>query len=229
MSDGHEPSGPGREEPGHPGGTRRAVHVVEDDEPVRRGIAMLLGAAGIQVETHPSAVAFLDALADLDEGSVGCVLTDMRMPGMDGLELLNRLRDQGVRLPVIVMTAHGDVSTAVRAMKAGAADFVEKPFDDELLLEAIAAALGASGASGADTAATRIAALSQREREVLELLVAGKSNKLIARELALSPRTVEAHRARLMERLGVRSLAEAVRLSVQAELARRRDAGDDRT
>jgi len=143
------------------------------------------------------------------------------MPGLDGLELLSRLKQGGFRRPVVVMTAHGDVSTAVRAMKAGALDFVEKPFDDGALLAVVEAALGtsqAAGAAGADDAAERVAALSPREREVLDLLIAGKPNKQIARDLGLSPRTVEVHRARLMARLGVGSLAEAVRLAVRAEL-----------
>ena len=207
-----------------PGPASRAVHVIDDDEAVRRALAMLFRSAGIPVETHPSGSAFLEALPALREDAVGCVLTDVRMPGLDGLELLRRLKQGGFRRPVVVMTAHGDVAMAVRAMKAGAVDFVEKPFDDEALLAATEAALGtpqASGAAGADDAAERIAALSPREREVLDLLVAGKPNKLIARDLGLSPRTVEVHRARLMARLGVGSLAEAVRLAVHAELGAR--------
>ena len=202
----------------------RAVHVIDDDEAVRRALAMLFRSAGIPAETHPSGLAFLEALPSFREEAVGCVLTDVRMPGLDGLELLRRLKQGGFRRPVVVMTAHGDVSTAVRAMKAGAVDFVEKPFDDEALLASVGAALKptpASGPAGAGDAAARIAALSPRERDVLDLLMAGKPNKLIARELGLSPRTVEVHRARLMARLGVGSLAEAVRLAVQAELGQR--------
>ena len=202
----------------------RAVHVIDDDDAVRRALAMLFRSAGIRAETHPSGLAFLEALPSFREEAVGCVLTDVRMPGLDGLELLRRLKQGGFRRPVVVMTAHGDVSTAVRAMKAGAVDFVEKPFDDEALLASVAAALKptqACGPAGAGDAAARIAALSPRERDVLDLLMAGKPNKLIARELGLSPRTVEVHRARLMARLGVGSLAEAVRLAVQAELGQR--------
>ena len=204
-----------------PGPAGRAVHVVDDDDAVRRALAMLFRSAGIAVATHPSGSAFLEALPALGEDAVGCVLTDVRMPGLDGLGLLRRLKEGGFRPPVVVMTAHGDVSTAVRAMKAGAADFVEKPFDDEALLAAVGAALGAARAPAAgvsDDAAERIAALSPREREVLDQLVAGKPNKHIARDLGLSPRTVEVHRARMMARLGVGSLAEAVRLAVRAEL-----------
>ena len=209
---------------GDPAPAVRAVHVVDDDDAVRRALAMLFRSAGTPAETHASGLAFLEALPSLSDGAVGCVLTDVRMPGLDGLELLRRLKQGGFRRPVVVMTAHGDVSTAVRAMKAGAVDFVEKPFDDEALLAAVEAALGspqASGAARADDAAERIAALSPREREVLDLLIAGKPNKLIARDLGLSPRTVEVHRARMMARLGVGSLAEAVRLAVHAEVGLR--------
>jgi two-component system response regulator FixJ len=142
----------------------------------------------------------------------------MRMPGLDGLQLLHRLKQRRFRQPVIVMTAHGDISTAVKAMKAGAVDFVEKPFDDDVILAAIGAALKPAAAQRPGAAVSRISGLSAREREVLDLLVAGKPNKLIADELGLSPRTVEVHRARLMTRLGVGSLAEAVRIAVRAEL-----------
>ena len=214
------PGAAGRRGPDR-GAAVRAVHVVDDDDAVRRALAMLFRSTGIPVETHPSGLAFLEALPSFHEEAVGCVLTDVRMPGLDGLELLRRLKQGGFRRPVVVMTAHGDVSTAVRAMKAGAVDFVEKPFDDETLLAAVDTALRppqASGAAAIDDAAERIAALSPREREVLNLLIAGKPNKLIARDLGLSPRTVEVHRARLMARLGVGSLAEAVRLAVQAEV-----------
>jgi len=209
---------------GAPARAARAVHVVDDDDAVRRALALLFRSAGIAAATHASGLAFLEALPSLPEGAVGCVLTDVRMPGLDGLELLRRLKQRGFRRPVVVMTAHGDVSTAVRAMRAGALDFVEKPFDDEALLAAVEAALKpprASGPAGAGDAAARIAALSPRERQVLDLLIAGKPNKLIARDLGLSPRTVEVHRRRMMARLGVGSLAEAVRLAVRAELGQR--------
>ena len=205
---------------------RLTVHVIDDDEAVRRAIAMLLRAARIRVEAYPSGLAFLDALPSLGGARAGCVITDVRMPGLDGLELMHRLKASGFREPVVVMTAHGDISTAVRAMKAGAFDFIEKPFDDDALLATIGAALDVSGASElAAEAVARIAALSPREREVLDLLIMGKPNKAIARDLGLSPRTVEIHRARLMTRLDVGSFAEAVRLAVRAELGRR---GEDR-
>jgi two-component system response regulator FixJ len=213
------------------------VHVLDDDEAVRRGISLLLYSASIPAATYDSGIAFLDALPNLAETDIGCVLTDVRMPEMDGLALLERLKAGGFSRPVVVMTAHGDVATAVRAMKAGAVDFIEKPFDDEVLLDVIERAMaGPDGvrtpaAQGAPAdaliaahpevldAARQMAGLSPREREVLDLLVAGKPNKLIAHELGISQRTAEVHRARLMARLGVRSLAEAVRLAVKAELA----------
>lgn len=202
---------------------RPTVHVIDDDEAVRRAIAMLLRSACINAEIYPSGLAFLAAMPSLGSARADCVLTDLRMPELDGFDLLRCLKEQRFGGPVLVMTAHGDVSTAVRAMKAGAVDFIEKPFDDVALLATISAALDAANASGAARGAAeavaRIAALSPRERDVLELLVAGKPNKAIARDLGLSPRTVEIHRARLMARLEVGSLAEAVRLAMQAERA----------
>lgn len=196
-----------------------AVHVIDDDDAVRRALAMLLRSAGFQAETHASGSAFLDALALSGNARIECVLTDVRMPGLDGIELLRCLKDRGIRAPVVVMTAHGDVATAVQAMKAGAVDFIEKPFDDGVLLAAVSAAFDDTAMPRiAAAAAAHVAALPPRERQVLDLLTAGKSNKEIARDLGLSPRTVEVHRARMMERLGVGSLAEAVRLAVQAEL-----------
>jgi two-component system response regulator FixJ len=206
--------------------TSAAVHVIDDDEDVCWAIETLLLSAKLQVRTWPSALAFLDALPMIEAASLGCVLTDVRMPGMDGMELLSRLGEQGFVRPVLVMTSHGDIALAVRAMKLGAFEFIEKPFDDEALLSAVHAALASGGTqqTGERTrpeiadAATRIAMLSPREREVLDRAMEGKSSKVIAHELGLSPRTVEVHRLRLMARLGVGSLAEAVRLSVLAEL-----------
>ncbi len=206
--------------------TPATVHVVDDDEDVCWAIETLLMSAKLPVRTWSSALTFLAELPILPPDSLGCVLTDVRMPEMDGIELLQRLREQGFCRPVLVMTSHGDIALAVRAMKLGAFEFIEKPFDDEALLAAVRAALDAGGGQQAPEttrpeiadAAARIATLSPREREVLDLAMEGKSSKIIAHELGLSPRTVEVHRLRLMARLGVGSLAEAVRLSVLAEL-----------
>jgi two-component system, LuxR family, response regulator FixJ len=197
------------------------VHVVDDDEAVRDSLSLLLEAAGLSVRTYDSATAFLKALPNL---AAGCVLTDVRMPELDGLELQRRLTELGIRLPVIVMTGHGDVPIAVEALKAGAADFLEKPFDDAQLLAAVSSALAASQRRREEEAAMagiakRLASLTPREREVLDKLVAGQPNKTIAYDLGSSPRTVEVHRARVMEKMGVRSLPELVRMTIAAERA----------
>jgi two-component system response regulator FixJ len=201
----------------------RTVHVVDDDPAVRRSLERLLDAAGFHVVSYQSPAAFLNAASGL---SAGCVLLDIRMPGVDGLEVQARLNRLRVNLPVIVMTGHGDVPSAVRAMKAGAVDFLEKPFDDETLLNAIGGAFAkASRLIGGDReavrAAQRIATLSPREREVLDALLAGRPNKVIAFDLNISVRTVEVHRARMMERLGIKQFADAIRLAVMATLAPR--------
>ena len=201
----------------------RTVHVVDDDPAVRRSLERLLDAAGFHVVSYHSPAAFLNAASGL---SAGCVLLDIRMPGVDGLEVQARLNRLRVNLPVIVMTGHGDVPSAVRAMKAGAVDFLEKPFDDETLLNAIGGAFAkASRLIGGDReavrAAQRIATLSPREREVLDALLAGRQNKVIAFDLNISVRTVEVHRARMMERLGTKQFADAIRLAVMATLAPR--------
>jgi two-component system, LuxR family, response regulator FixJ len=197
------------------------VHVVDDDEAVRDSLGLLLEAAGLSVRTYDSATAFLKALPSL---AAGCVLTDVRMPELDGLALQRRLTELGIRLPVIVMTGHGDVPIAVEALKAGAADFLEKPFDDAQLLAAVSSALAASQRKSEEEAAIagiarRLASLTPREREVLDKLVAGQPNKTIAYDLGSSPRTVEVHRARVMEKMGVRSLPELVRMTIAAERA----------
>jgi two-component system response regulator FixJ len=195
------------------------VHVVDDDAAIRRSLERLLASAGFTPVSYETPLAFLAASGRL----TGCILLDLWMPGMDGLEVQTRLRQMGVLLPVIVITARGDVQTAVRAMKAGAIEFIEKPFDDEVLLNAIKASLAPAGQGDrADEildAARRLAALSPREQQVLDALLAGRPNKVIAYDLGLSVRTVEVHRARMMERLGVRQLSEAIRLAVTAKLA----------
>jgi two-component system response regulator FixJ len=194
------------------------VHVVDDDEAVRRSASMLLASCGMQAQTHASAEALL---ARLDGLQPGCLVIDIRMPGMDGLELQAELAARGCRLPVIVVTGHADVGLAVRAMKAGAADFIEKPYSAEDLINAVTAALSRmadtrENLAHAEAATQLIAGLTPREREVLARLVEGRPNKVIAHDLGISPRTVEIHRANLMEKLGCRSLAETVRIAIAA-------------
>jgi two-component system response regulator FixJ len=197
----------------------RTVYVVDDDAAVRRSLERLLESAGIRVISYETSFAFLEAAPGL---APGCVLLDLKMPEMDGLELQALLRKRNVSLPAIVMTGQGDVQSAVRAMKAGAIDFIEKPCNDDVLLDAIEAALTKPNRAdlGRDTAeaARRMATLTPRERQVLDALVKGRPNKVIAFDLGISVRTVEVHRARMMERLGVRQLAEAIRLAVLARL-----------
>lgn len=195
------------------------VHLIDDDEDVRRALAFLLGTAGLAVKVYESASDFLDRH---DASVAGCIVTDVRMPGIDGLELLRRLREKEAALPVIVMTGHADVPMAVDAMKNGAVDFIEKPFADDVLLDAIARAfrLAEMPAPGRDAAAReRFATLSDRERQVLSGLLAGLPNKTIAYDLGLSPRTVEVHRANVMTKTGVSSLSELVRLALQGGIS----------
>ena len=190
------------------------VHVIDDDEAVRHSLAFLFASSGFPVRIYDSAVAFLDALTALQPG---CVLTDVRMPGMSGLDLQRELIARRITLPVIVMTGHGDVALAVEAMKAGAVDFIEKPFSDDTILNAIRAAFDRhtrdmmqNGEAAA--AASRLETLTPREREVLDGLVAGLPNKTIAYDLDISPRTVEVHRANLMTKMAAASLPELVRM-----------------
>jgi two-component system response regulator FixJ len=196
------------------------VHVIDDDEAVRDSLAFLLRANGIEVQTYESGTVFLAGATEL---KAGCVVTDVRMPEISGIELLRRLKELKVFLPVIVITGHGDVPLAVEAMKFGAADFLEKPFDDDILLAAVRAALNRQDSEGkrqAERAAIddRLAALSNREREVLEGLVAGRANKQIAFDLGISPRTVEIYRANLMTKMQAASLSELVRMALTAGL-----------
>ncbi|MCC6889718.1 MAG: response regulator transcription factor FixJ [Hyphomicrobiales bacterium] len=198
--------------------TTSLVHVIDDDEAVRDSLAFLLRSAKMDVRTYDSATAFLKALS---AGLAGCVITDVRMPGMSGVDLLRHLKANGSSMPVIVITGHGDIQLAVQAMKLGAVDFLEKPFDDEALLESVHAALGrlakdAQRESERADLGSRIAALSSREREVLEGLVAGKSNKIIAFDLGISPRTVEIYRAHVMTKMNAGSLSELVRMALIA-------------
>jgi two-component system response regulator FixJ len=199
------------------------VHVVDDESAVRRSLALLLATAGHDVATYPSGEALLDA-AEGAGLAPGCIILDVRMKkGMDGLAVMQRLAERRVALPVIVVTGHGNVPLAVRAMRAGAQDFVEKPYEEPRIMEAVAEALAAgraaeSAQSRRAEAEARLATLTPREREVLDALVEGRANKIIAAGLGISPRTVEVHRAHLMEKLGVRSLPEAVRLHLVAAL-----------
>ncbi len=194
------------------------VYVIDDDEAVRDSLQFLLSSVDFEVALFESAQAFLDALATLP---FGCVVSDVRMPEIDGIELLRRLKSLGSRFPVIIMTGHGDVPLAVEAMKLGAVDFLEKPFDDDLLITMVDAGLKRAEPEARQEAVTReiaerIASLSPRERQVMDGLVAGLSNKAIAREYDISPRTIEVYRANVMTKMKASSLSELVRLAMQA-------------
>jgi two-component system response regulator FixJ len=196
------------------------AHVIDDDDDARESLAFLLSTADVPVDTYPSAQAFL-AVASTARG---VVVTDVRMPEMDGMELVRRLADIGVQLPVIVMTGHADVPLAVEAMKAGVVDFIEKPYDDVTMLGAIRAAIDRHAEVGAQQAERaelqrRIESLSARERQVLDGLVAGKANKVIAYDLDISPRTVEIYRAHVMTKMGVQSLSQLVRMALVCGIA----------
>ena len=196
------------------------VHVIDDDEAVRESLVFLLNTARLQVRTYDSATAFLSSLPSAESG---CIVTDVRMPGISGVDLLHRLKELKVGMPVIVITGHGDIQLAVEAMKIGAADFIEKPFDDERLLAAVRSALGRwEKDSQHETELTglldKLTTLSSREREVLEGLVAGKPNKIIAFDLGISPRTVEIYRANVMTKMNAGSLSELVRMALLAGL-----------
>jgi two-component system response regulator FixJ len=200
--------------------TDRLVYLIDDEAAVRRSVSFMLKTAGFDVESFESGEAFLKVAAGL---APGAVLLDVRLGGMDGLAVQQELRDRGIMLPVIIITGHGDVALAVRAMRAGAVDFIEKPFDKAALLTAIASAqLHNDGRERlqvmAREAAVRLNVLTPRERDVLAGLVEGQSNKVIAYDLGISPRTVEIHRANLMTKLGVDSLSDALRIAFAARL-----------
>jgi two-component system response regulator FixJ len=196
-----------------------AVFVVDDDDAMRDSLEFLLSSAGCAVRTFETAERLLEALSD---GNCGCVVSDVRMPGIDGLELLRRIKAARPSLPVVIITGHGDVPLAVEAMKLGAADFVEKPFDDERLIGVVQAALAGAPreADPANEIVARVASLSPRERQVLDGLVAGLSNKAIARDHDISPRTIEVYRANLMAKMQAGSLSDLVRMAMRAGLLR---------
>jgi two-component system response regulator FixJ len=197
---------------------RGKVYIIDDDDAMRDSLEFLLGAADFDVTLFESAQHFLDALPGVD---FGCVVSDVRMPGIDGIELLKRLKADRRTLPVLIMTGHGDVPLAVEAMKLGAIDFLEKPFEDDRLIGMIDVALkqaesGARSEAALQDIAARIESLSQRECQVMEGLVAGLSNKMIAREYDISPRTIEVYRANVMTKMQAGSLSELVRLAMRA-------------
>lgn len=200
--------------------TDKRVYVVDDDEAIRRSLNFMLRTSGHTVDLFTCGEEFLKVAGRVEPG---CVLLDIRMPGLDGLEVQEALARQGSTLPVIIMTGHGDVNLAVRAMKAGAIDFIEKPFEKATMMSALEQGFGRLGENDlrklrAQEAATRLEALTPRERDVLKGLVEGLPNKSIAYDLGISPRTVEIHRANLMTKLDVKSLSEALRIAFAAGL-----------
>ena len=193
------------------------VYVVDDDEAMRDSLKWLLESSGLEVELFASGEAFLDAY---EEGFRGCLVLDVRMPGMSGLDLLERLRARASTLPAIIVTGHGDIPMAVAAIKKGAADFIEKPFGDKAMLNLIESCMKQDRARAAKRAedaavARRLESLTQREREVLSLIVDGQLNKQVADELGISIKTVEVHRSRVMEKMHASSIAELVRLTLK--------------
>jgi len=199
------------------------IYVVDDDEPMRDSLVWLLESKGLRVEACASAETFLERLHD---DMHGCLVLDVRMPGMSGLELFERLSARGVTLPVIFVTGHGDVPMAVSAVKKGAVDFIEKPFNDAEMLRLIEQCLETDRKQRAsrrqhDAVRQRIASLTEREREVMDLVVAGRLNKQIANELGIAMKTVEVHRARVMDKLGAGSVAELVQLVMESGERRR--------
>ncbi|MFT5776045.1 response regulator transcription factor [Hyphomonas sp.] len=196
----------------------RLIHLVDDDEAVRHSASFMLRHAGFTVKTYADGVIFLESA---QQAELGCILLDVQMPHMDGLEVQQRLNDLGISLPVIVLTGHGDVEVAVKAMKAGAVDFVEKPYEKQMLLAALTRAFERLDARShkdvlTDEAKGRIERLTPRERDVLGGLVDGFTNKMIAETLDISPRTVEIHRANLMEKLDAPSLSSVLRIAFAA-------------
>jgi two-component system response regulator FixJ len=194
------------------------IYVIDDDEAVRHSLEFLLKTAGMTVRSFESAHAFLDVLPQI---RVGCIITDVRMPDITGIDLLRKVKERGVDIPVIVITGHGDISLAVEAMKIGAIDFLEKPFDDDGLLATVKRSLSRTADAVQHSVELseindKLAGLSNRERQVLDGLVAGKANKMIAFDLGISPRTVEIYRANLMTKMAANSLSDLVRMAITA-------------
>lgn len=199
----------------------RTVFLIDDDEDVRNALRLLLRAAGFVVEPFSNAAAFLGRR---DRARIGCIVADVRMPGLSGLQLLERLAAEGERLPMVIVTGHGDVNACRRAFKGGAVDFLTKPVDEQVLIEAIEAGFARleahrQQADEADEARTLLARLTQRESEILDMVTRGWMTKEIARAMGVSPRTVETHRANLAEKLGTTSIAEMVHLVLLARPA----------
>lgn len=195
------------------------VHVVDDNAAIRDSLVLLLEAAGHPARAHADAAAFLDVL---DPAQPGCLIADVRMPGMSGLELQHHLKTSRIDLPVIIITGHGDVAMAVQALKEGACDFIEKPFDEDVLMASVANALDTGARVFRDRRRladikARAAGLTPREREVMDLVVQGSPNKAVAEQLAISARTVEIHRARVMEKMAANSLSDLVRMALRLE------------
>ena len=195
------------------------IFVVDDDDAVRDSLSDLIDSVGLEVATYPSAHEFL---GDYDNAQRGCLVLDIRMPGMSGLELQERLNERGSALPIVFITGHGDVPMAVEAMKRGAVDFIQKPFRDQELLDRINLALEQNRRRRAaeetkQDIAERISSLTRREREVMDMVIQGKANKVIAIDLGLSQRTVEVHRAHVMDKMRARTLAELVRMNTALE------------
>lgn len=198
--------------------TKGHIYVIDDDAAMRDSLNFLLDSAGFGVTLFDNAQSFIDALPGL---AFGCVVSDVRMPGLDGIELLKRMKAQQSPFPILIMTGHGDVPLAVEAMKLGAVDFLEKPFEDDRLTTMIESAIRQAEPAAKSEAVTqdiaaRVASLSPRERQVMEGLIAGLSNKLIAREYDISPRTIEVYRANVMTKMQANSLSELVRLAMRA-------------
>lgn len=196
------------------------VHVVDDDEAARDSLAFLLQSVGFSPKAHASATAFLD---DLPAAPAGCLITDLRMPGLDGLQLLRELKRRHVEMPVLIITGHGDIPLAVEAMRAGAVDFLEKPFDDQVLLASLRRAFAGQQEQSRQTGekseiAARIEQLSARERQVLEGLIAGHPNKVIAYDLGISIRTIEIYRANVMTKMRAASLSDLIRMTMTVPL-----------